>query len=505
MHTRNSNPISKRRVFLKQAMALLTLPSMASLGALMGVSKIAQASGPKYVLNVQEINGQQLYNGVSPGPTFRVKAGDNLDVDLHNSLSPLHDDCTDTPNGLHGLNTTNLHTHGLHVSPTTDSTGEFDADNVFVSVVPEGQIVMCDDVCGSSTKTHFRWEKANYRFELGDNHPSGTFWYHAHKHGSTARQVGDGMAGPLIVQDRPGHLPEYIEKAPEKILMIMNKGIVLANPDGGGETDPVIKMRPGEVQRWRVINATGNGDQFLFLETNQPELEIYQIAYDGLTLNKRFRIDSENFNEPWLNPASLASGNRMDLIVRAPVDGTFDSENSLFKQIVNLIDLLGNSARTQLKVEIDGEPVNHSWSDDDALPGPGITPFDDKSLPQRSIAFTRQNSIDNEPFDGDVEQSMVLGTAEEWTVTNQTQAVHVYHIHVNPFFITHINGIELAENDPLRRWQDTLGLPITDGGEPASVTFKTRFEKFTGKFVIHCHVLRHEDNGMMQVVEIVEA
>lgn len=173
-------------------------------------------------MDVQDVNGRQVYNGVSPGPALRTLAGENLDVDLYNSLSPLHDDCTESPNNLHGLNTTNLHTHGLHVSPTTDSTGEFDADNVFVSVVLEGQIVMCDDSCGSDVKTRFRWRKANYRFELGDDHPSGRFWYHAHKHGSTASQVGDGMAGPLIVQDKPGRMPEYIEQALEKIFMIMN-------------------------------------------------------------------------------------------------------------------------------------------------------------------------------------------------------------------------------------------------------------------------------------------
>lgn len=68
------------------------------------------------------------------------------------------------------------------------------------------------------------------------------------------------------------------------------------------------------------------------------------------------------------------------------------------------------------------------------------------------------------------------------------------------FFLTHINGIQLAEDNPLRRWQDTIGTPV-DGG---SVTFKTRFEKITGKFVIHCHVLEHEDEGMMRIVEVVQ-
>lgn len=195
----------------------------------------------------------------------------------------------------------------------------------------------------------------------------------------------------------------------------------------------------------------------------------------------------------------------MDLIVRAPLTGTVSSGSSIFKKIVNLVDLLGNSERVPVNIDIDGEPVASIWSDDDTLPGAGIRSFDEKPLQPRTIAFTRQNSIDGEIFDGDVEQTMVLNTAEELTVTNQTQAVHVYHIHVNPFFITHINGVKLAQDDPLRRWQDTLGLPLMDGGVPGSVTFKTRFEKYTGKFVIHCHVLRHEDNGMMQVVEVVDA
>ncbi|MCF2904260.1 multicopper oxidase domain-containing protein [Octadecabacter sp. CECT 8868] len=129
-------------------------------------------------------------------------------------------------------------------------------------------------------------------------------------------------------------------------------------------------------------------------------------------------------------------------------------------------------------------------------PGAGLIPFDDTELPKREIDFTRNQTINREAFDGELKQTMTLGTAEAWTVGNNTQVMHVYHIHVNPFFITHINGEALPEGSPLARWQDTLG---------GDVGFKTRFEKFTGSFVIHCHVLPHEDNGMMQIVEVVEA
>lgn len=78
---------------------------------------------------------------------------------------------------------------------------------------------------------------------------------------------------------------------------------------------------------------------------------------------------------------------------------------------MNLVDLLGNSERVPVNVAIDGEPVTDIWSDDDTLPGAGIRPFDEKPLQPRTIAFTRQNSIDSEVFDGDVEQTMVLDTA----------------------------------------------------------------------------------------------
>ena len=98
---------------------------------------------------------------------------------------------------------------------------------------------------------------------------------------------------------------------------------------------------------------------------------------------------------------------------------------------------------------------------------------------------------------------MSLGTEEAWTIANRTGGVHVFHIHVNPFFITHVNGEELAEGDPRRRWQDTIGMPLGSNTNPGTVSYKTRFESFKGKFVIHCHILRHEDQGMMQTVELV--
>ena len=119
------------------------------------------------------------YNGRLAGETIRMKPGDTLRVNFTNNL-PL-DGCVE-PQGTHTIptcfNTTNLHTHGFHVSPAGNS------DNVLLELGPKATM--------------------QYEFDLPKDHPAGTFWYHPHRHGSTALQVSSGMAGALIVEgNRP--------------------------------------------------------------------------------------------------------------------------------------------------------------------------------------------------------------------------------------------------------------------------------------------------------------
>ncbi|MFY0680252.1 MAG: multicopper oxidase domain-containing protein [Thalassovita sp.] len=492
-----------RRCFLAGSTALAATSFVGTVPA-----RTAAAQANPISLRVETTDGLFTYNGKSPGPVLTMTPGGQLDIELINDLPALHDDCTDNANQFHGLNTTNLHTHGLHVSPTTDSSGVFDADNIFVNVTPKDQIVPCEEICGSSVAETFRQHKAQFRFEIGPDHPSGTFWYHAHKHSATQRQVGGGLAGPLIVRDTPGTMPDYIANAPEKILMIMNQGLVLVAPEGGGEVNPTLRLRPGEVQRWRIINAQASGQgggTFARLSTNVPDLEMYQIAYDGLTLSHRFRIDQYDRDEPWLNPAAMAPGNRMDLMVRVPIDAKERSfVVDVAASIAEGLSFGSSTDRIALDVEVSGPPVDHPWSDDPSLPSAGLVDFDNSPLPKRRIDFQGGFRIDNEQFSGETKHVVTRGTAEEWTIANSTGAVHAHHIHVNPFLITHINGHEFAKDDPLRRWQDTVALPFSATDGPGTITYKTRFETFTGKFVIHSHILRHEDRGMMQIVEVVD-
>ena len=90
------------------------------------------------------------------------------------------------------------------------------------------------------------------------------------------------------------------------------------------------------------------------------------------------------------------------------------------------------------------------------------------------------------------------GTAEEWTILNPTMCAHPFHIHVNSFQLTKVNGAAVTPN-----FYDTFMVPPGMPGAPGSITFRIRFKELRGKAVYHCHILPHEDTGMMNNLEIV--
>jgi FtsP/CotA-like multicopper oxidase with cupredoxin domain len=98
-----------------------------------------------------------------------------------------------------------------------------------------------------------------------------------------------------------------------------------------------------------------------------------------------------------------------------------------------------------------------------------------------------------------LKQTVALGSVEEWTVFNMNNIRHPFHVHINPFQVVRINGQPI---EPF--WADTIALPpMGSPANPTSVTFRTRFRDFRGAFVMHCHMLAHEDMGMMQTIEVV--
>ena len=244
------------------------------------------------------------YDGALPGSTWELDPGQTLRVELINGLPPLdHADHPVEMDRPHEWTTTNLHTHGLHVSP------EGDGDNVFVAIEP-GQ-------------------RHQYEIEVPDDHPGGLFWYHPHRHGGVAQQIRSGMAGAIVVRGELDRVPE-VAAAEERLMVI--QAIELDDdfevpepiPDPSkteaffprsqilypinGLVDPTITMRPGELQRWRIVNAAEGKFMNLVLDG----LELHVLAWDGLTLGA-----PEQVTNLFMSP-----GNRVDVLVRAVAPGT---------------------------------------------------------------------------------------------------------------------------------------------------------------------------------------
>jgi FtsP/CotA-like multicopper oxidase with cupredoxin domain len=438
----------------------------------------------------KNIGGHRLYlrtyEGTVPGPTLRLKPGDVLRVRLVNDLPPNRDAAPIDRSLPHLLNNTNLHTHGLHVSP------DGIADNV-MRVMEPGQ---------------------SYDVEIAipPDHVPGTNWYHPHAHGSADIQLASGAVGALIIEGDFADVPEIV--AAQERLLVLTEAVF----DGFGtledfstlfpETaarfiavngirEPTITMRPGEVQRWRILHAGWQDDIFMELEGHV----LHSIARDGVPLSRIDLSIPRKPDRPTDHPNALliAPGQRIDVLVQAGAPG-----NYLFRAVP--YDQ-GYAAPTGpiARLVVEGEPMAMALPA--ALPPlPETIIRDDEITGTRTLRFATKSPgteewqkyrflIDGKTFDPDrVDQRIRLGAVEEWTIVNEdADNDHVFHIHVNDMLLTKINGELLA--DPV--WLDTAIVPRN-----GSITFRSRFRDFPGKFALHCHMMNHEDLGMMQVVEV---
>ncbi|MSR75590.1 MAG: multicopper oxidase family protein [Planctomycetes bacterium] len=401
------------------------------------------------------------YDGGIPGPTFIVNPGDTLEVTLTNSI--------EMPPGVDGgmdPRLSNMHFHGLHVSPLGNS------DNPLISIPAGGTY--------------------NYTCQIPANHPGGFHWYHPHHHGTVDWQVANGMQGAIIIRGALDLVPE-VAAARDRILMIAN--IKLDPVTGGvpvmtetaadlflvnGKVRPTIHMRPGEVQRWRVAAAGGSRYMPLALDGHN----LHQIAFDGMAL-----AAPQTVSEMMLIP-----GQRAEVLVKAGAVGTYllrkkPYQNSGMEPLVPeivLADVVVSGAALDMPLPTTLVPVR---------PDPGaplvtrLWTFDVLS------AFPPQFGINLLPFDPTrIDASPLLGSVEEWTIQDGSGMHHPFHLHTNHFLVTHINGLPLAT--PV--WRDTVNVP-----QAGTVTVKIPFDDFPGPTVLHCHLLTHEDLGMMTIINTV--
>jgi FtsP/CotA-like multicopper oxidase with cupredoxin domain len=508
------------------------------------------------------------YNGKVVGETIRGRPGDTLHLRVINELPPVapgvHKHPQDPVPPGHAdhfsFNVTNLHTHGLHVAPQgpDDGSGKvpFESDNVLIELQPG--------------------EQQTYRIQIGEKHAAGTFWYHAHVHGSTAVQLASGMAGALIIEDGKaengdlGVLPE-IPAASEKIFVLQQFGYdntgklealalrrqpTLVN----GQLVPTIRMRPGEVQRWRFIHA-GIQENIALALDGHP---LHEVAADGISLGRSVQWpDAATADSgPIESKLVLSPGYRTDVLVKAELEPGQTSRRIFLRdlKLPNSMSLLAAQARNlraldgmasiaigiPIDVEdkpeqvlavvvIEGSPVTMELPTVAALAN--IKPVELEPITTAMLQASEAQSAQLElakqlicPADGacrpctagdpDSEcnrkqrylingrqfsetnvRTLRLNTAAEWTLTGMgvggTPERHPFHIHVNPFYYQRTE----PGGGKSWIWKDTLLVPVPGSTGPEKI--RMRYTEFTGKFVIHCHILIHEDQGMMQLVEIV--
>jgi FtsP/CotA-like multicopper oxidase with cupredoxin domain len=435
------------------------------------------------------------YNGQLPGPTLHVQPGDLLQVELVNQMA--------VP--------TNLHVHGLQVSPAGR------ADNVFVAVGP-----------GSSHR---------YEYRLPRDHPPGLYWYHPHHHGMVADQVFAGLYGAIVVDAASD--AALLPVSRERVLVVSDTSLdgagrvrptsamermrgregelVLVN----GQVRPALVARPGERERWRVLNACVA--RFLRLRVDGQHLQLAGMD------SGRFRTPAD------VEELVLAPGNRADLLVTTAAGTSqlralpYDrggpggmgarTTGSAAPVVLATVRVGGNAGPALPPVPIQPTPRDLRGADvarrreltfamgmgvgmgpggvgPGKGSGPGGGPGNDGGTGGGPGAGPRgmQFTIDGRSYDpGRVDQSVRIGTVEEWVFRNRSPMDHPLHLHVWPMQVVQRDAVAVSAPT----WQDVVIVPAR-----SQVTVRIAFDRFAGRTVYHCHVLDHEDLGMMGVLEV---
>lgn len=394
------------------------------------------------------------YNGLYMPPTLRVRPGDRLELDMVNRVAPY----------------TNLHVHGLHVSPSGN------ADNVFVHIRPGATF--------------------HYTYRFPRTLRPGTYWYHSHAHPFAAPQVAGGMSGIIVVDGLRAYLPPALRGITEHVIALKDfqvqgdavrtQGLHIGAPTTrtvNGQLDPVVRIRPGETQLWRLANISANIYYRLHLQGGHFQV----VAHDGYPVDRIWSADS----------LLLAAGTRFDVLVRGGPAGTT-------RRLETLAYTTGPAGNTFPRADLAtvvsaGRPVPPA-----ALP-PTFAPTEDlgraRIAAHRTVVFSEnaagtQFFINGRQFDEHrVDIRSRLNTVEEWTVRNDSDEEHSFHVHTDHFQLMSTNGRPHHGHG----LQDVANVPAR-----GRIVIRIRFSDYTGKTVLHCHILNHEDAGMMAVLQIVK-
>jgi FtsP/CotA-like multicopper oxidase with cupredoxin domain len=479
-------------------------------------------------------------------PTLRVHPGDEVRLELKNEAAP---SAPSKAMAAHGAakpqgctsgsmtgTSTNLHFHGLMIPPTCHQ------DDVLRTTVSPGD------------------PPFEYEFQIPPNQPPGLYWYHPHVHGLTKEQVLGGASGALIVEGIESMVPQ-VAGLPERVLIVRDQNLISPNavPAGGPASIPpvildrdgdavntgtgtgkpakdlslnfvpvpypdyppaAIQMKHGERQLWRVLNASAITYLNLQVVFNGVVQSVGVVGLDGVPLAENGLGGSGVL---WLTHLGVPPGGRVEFIMNGPQLG---AKAELVTRSVNTGPIGENDPARPLAKIVALSDDSDSTPMLSAHPPPLKAPSE-KWLGKVEPVRTRRMYFSEKPKDpkdpaGPADFYMTLegeqpklfdpssstpnivvhqGDVEDWIIENRSQEVHAFHIHQVHFLLLAWYG--LAINEPYLR--DTVNVPFWDG-KSKYPTVKIRMDfrdpNIVGTFVYHCHVLEHEDGGMMGLIRV---
>lgn len=428
------------------------------------------------------------YEGNNTPPVIRVQPGTTLTVDYKNELdTQSREECLGHP----CMNMTNLHFHGLHVSPNAPQ------DDVLDMMASPG-------------------EALHYSVHVPPQQPPGLYWYHTHSHGESYVQDLDGMSGAIVVEGIERYVPE-VRRMREQILILRDlvlpkdaaerktvmDSVAMQTTQCGtapeaperaftvnGRLRPQIDIAPGERQFWRIVNASP--DLYADLEVDSVSLDV--VALDGMPLG---------YHDPSIRKRSMSHvlvppAGRVEAIVTGPVPGSHaalrsrcfdtgpDGDSNPAMTLADIVSTLPSSL--QARPALDGKPVYATFQ-------PTVLKQAETSKPEFIVNFTEDKAgfyINSQKFEMNAGPMLTVdvGSLQHWRIMNQTSEVHPFHIHQVHFLVCAVGGNRVK--DPI--WLDTVNVPY---GSSVDLVMDFTDPIIRGMSLFHCHLLKHEDKGMM--------
>ncbi|QNI37989.1 multicopper oxidase family protein [Edaphobacter albus] len=436
--------------------------------------------------------GAFQFQGRDIPPVIHARPGTTLHVTYVNSMTRhSHEQCVDGS----CMNMTNLHFHGLHVSPDAPQ------DDVISMMANPG-------------------ETLHYSVVIPEDQPPGLYWYHTHPHGESYQQDLDGMSGAIVVDGIERYDPE-IRNMTQRILVLRDRVTSKHDPTAqvwrnavevsqncstatevperiftvNGVVRPRIPIAPKERQFWRIVNASP--DLYADLKIDGEQLEI--VALDGMPIG---------FHDPgrkteFANHILLPPAGRVEAIVTGPRDGRVaslrtqcfdtgpDGDPNPTMVIADLVPGQSHANHPEIKGTVSGrafyKPVPYKTLENVESRAPDYT-----------VRFTedKHGFYINDRKYGPNDPPMTtasIGSYYHWRVVNSTREVHPFHIHQVHFLVYSRNDQSMKQ--PV--WLDTVNVPV---GESLDIVMDFTDPIIRGVSLFHCHLLSHEDKGMMAKV-----